>query len=245
MIIVKNHKCSIDKLKKDYPGAVIIDVTSHAKDEFIRLSPFYPLGGIPVPFSPGWRASSVESIWQGLKDYKSVGTDYSLFKNTTMKNLKRTTRRFGELLGHRKGVCGRELLSYIEARKLLYLPVYKWVLENKVYREVERIKEINRNNTVILLDYVTNADVENASSPLSHAALIKAYIDGDYPHYEDDGKSGYDQKSESDFQVGQLVKHSTFGVGTVKNMEGERIRVVFETAGEKLLSLRFARLEAA
>ena len=96
MILVKNHKCSTEKLRKDYPGAVIIDVTSHAKDEFIRFSPFYPLGGIPVPYSPGWTSSCVEAIWQGLKDYESVGTDYLLFKNTTMKDLKRTTRRSSE-----------------------------------------------------------------------------------------------------------------------------------------------------
>ena len=111
MIIVKNHKCSIEKLKKDYPEAIICDVTSHAKDEFIKLSPFYPHGGIPVPYSPEWKAMSVESIWQGLKDFVSVGTDHSLFKNNTMKDLKRTTRRFGTLRGHRKGVYGKELLD--------------------------------------------------------------------------------------------------------------------------------------
>lgn len=181
MIFVKNHKCSIEKLKKDYPDSVIVDVTSHAKDEFIRLSPFYPLGGIPVPYSPGWRASCVESIWQGLKDYDSVGTDYSLFRNTSMKNLKRTTRRFGHLKGHRKGVGSSELLNYIDARKYIYLPTYKWILDNKVQKEIERIKEIASKHDVILLDYATNPDIEDSSKPLSHASLIKAYIEGKYP----------------------------------------------------------------
>lgn len=249
MIIVKNHKCSIEKLKNDYPGAVIIDVTSHAKDGFIRLSPFYPVGGIPIPYSKGWFAMCVESIWQGLKDYKPVGTDYSLFKNTTMKNLKRTTRRFGELRGHRKGVYGKTILSYVEARKLLYLPTYKWVLENKVSREVEIIRELSQNKTVILLDYATNPDVENTKSPLSHAALIKAYIEGYYPQYEDventEEKEVTTQGSSLDFKVGQMVSHPSFGKGSVKNLEGERIRVVFNTVGEKLLSLRFAKLECA
>lgn len=247
MIIIKSHKCSIDRLKNDYPGAVIIDVTSHAKDEFIRLSPFYPVGGIPVPYSKGWYATCVESVWQGLKDFKSVGTDYSLFKNTTMKNLKRTTRRFGELKGHRKGVNGKELLGYIDARKFIYLPTYRWVLENKVSSEVERIREISRYKTVILLDYATNPDVENAYSPLSHAALIKAYIEGNYPHYEDAENSEVVheaiRETGCDFRVGQLVRHPSFGRGSVKTMEGDRIRVVFEMVGEKLLSLRFAKLQ--
>lgn len=249
MIIVKNHKSSIEKIKSEYPGSVIIDVTSHANDCFIRFSPFYPHGKIPVPFSKGWYAMSVESIWQGLKDYKSVGTDISLFKNTTMRNLKRTTRRFGQMLGHRKGVCGKELLGYITARKLIYLPTYKWVLENKVSEEVEKIREIAKHKTVILLDYATNGDVENTSSALSHAALIKMYIEGNYPEYE--GCDSVEKKEKSNKEVkdeffkGQIVKHPLFGEGTVKEIEGERIRVIFEIVGEKLLALRFAKLVAA
>ena len=34
----------------------------------------------------------------------------------------------------------------------------------------------------MLLDYDTNADVENAKKPLSHASLIKAYVEGIYPY---------------------------------------------------------------
>ncbi len=34
---------------------------------------------------------------------------------------------------------------------------------------------------VVLLDYETNDDIENTASPLSHAALIKAYLDNRWP----------------------------------------------------------------
>lgn len=247
MIIVKNHKCSIEKLKKDYPEARIIDVTSHARDEFIRLSPFYPVGGIPVPYSPGWTSACVEAVWQGLKDYVSVGTDTSLFHNTSMKDLKRTTRRFGKLRGHRKGVGGKELLGYVTARKLLYLPTYKWVLENKVSREVEKIRELSKTQTVILLDYATNPDVEDASKPLSHAALIKAFIEGNYPSYDtpETVPSEAAPQEPISFPVGQRVKHPKFGEGTVTSSGGERVKVSFDKEGEKLLSLRLAKLECA
>lgn len=245
MIIIKNHKCNLEKLRKDYPNAFICDVTSHAKDELIKLSPFYPHGGIPVPFSPGWKAMSVESVWQGLKDYESVGTDYDLFKNTTMKNLKRTTRKYGRLKGHRKGVGSPELLGYVDARKILYLPTYKWVLDNKAHKELEKIKTLSRSHDVILLDYATNPDVENPAAPLSHAALIKAYIEGHYPIYEESEEPVKANDWEGKFQVGQLVKHPTFGLGTVKHYEGERITVLFETVGEKLLALKYARLQTA
>lgn len=249
MIIVKNHKSSIEKLKKDYPGAVIIDVTSRAKDEFLRLSPFYPHGGIPVPYSPGWSASCMEAIWQGLKDYESVGIDYSLFKNTTMKDLKRTTRRFGHLRGHRKGVGSKELLGYIDARKYIYLPTYKWILENKVQNEIEKIKALAQTHDVILLDYATNPDVEDWKKPLSHAALIKAFIEGAYPSFEDPGHPAPETVTgtagKASFVVGQRVRHPKFGEGTVTFAEGERVKVAFDKEGEKLLAIHLAGLQSA
>lgn len=96
---------------KQYHGAIIADVTSQATDGLIKLSPFYPHGGIPVPFSEGYTATCVEAIWQGLKVFESADVDVSLFGNDTMKNLKRTVRRYGKPLGHRKGVHGTELLG--------------------------------------------------------------------------------------------------------------------------------------
>ena len=100
-----------------------------------------------------------------------------------MKNIKRTVRRFGRPLGHRKGVHGTELLGYIEARKQIYIPTYKWVLENKVAWIIDKMRDAsNKGETIVLLDYDTNADVENAKKPLSHASLIKAYVEGIFPY---------------------------------------------------------------
>lgn len=245
MIIVKNKKCSEDKILREYPDAAIVDVTSHAKDEMIRLSPFYPHGGIPVPFSPGWYAMSVESIWQGLKVFQNAGIDIALFKNTTMKNLKRTVRRFGAPKGHRKGVGGSELLEYIQARKLIYVPTYKWMLEHKALAQVVKLREIAKNRTLVLLDYDTNPDVENWHSPLSHAGLIKAYLDGNYPVYEgaEHTEPAKKEDVQYDFMVGQRVKHPKFGEGVIKTLEGERVTVTFSD-GDKLLALRLAKLES-
>ena len=90
-------------------------------------------------------------------------------------------RRFGKPLGHRKGVKGTELLGYIEARKQIYLPAYKWVLENKVANIIERLREASKTKTIVLLDYTTNCDIDDPTKPLSHAFLIKAYAEGLYP----------------------------------------------------------------
>lgn len=181
MIIIESKKKKLETLKDEYPDAMIIDVTSHAVDEFVKFSPFYPNGGIPVPFTDGLVAVSVEGIWQGLKVFEDADVDTTFFSKRDMKNLKRTVRKYGPCLGHRKGVHGEELLGYIEARKQIYLPCYKWVLENKLKKLVTAIRIISKNKPVVLLDYNTNPDVNNPKKALSHASLIKAYIEGNYP----------------------------------------------------------------
>ena len=181
MIVIESKRKKPETILRRYPGAVIADVTSHAGDDLVKLSPFYPHGGIPVPFSEGYTAMCVEGIWQGLKVFESADVDVNMFANGTMKNIKRTVRRFGKPLGHRKGVNGTELLGYIEARKQIYLPAYKWVLENKVANIIERLREASKTKTIVLLDYTTNCDIDNPKTPLSHAFLIKAYAEGLYP----------------------------------------------------------------
>lgn len=182
MIIIESKRKKPENILKQYPGAIIADVTSHAKDGLIKLSPFYPHYGIPVPFSPDYTATCVEAIWQGLKVFEHQDVDTSLFSNDTMRGLKRTVRRFGKPLGHRKGVHGTELLGYIEARKQIYIPTYKWVLENKVKNIIDRLREASKTKVIILLDYNTNGDVDDPHKPLSHASLVKAYAEGIYPY---------------------------------------------------------------
>ena len=180
-IVIKNKKCSIDKIKKEYPDCVIIDVTSKAQDEFRKLSPFYPHYEIPVePVEQNLHAASVEGIWQGLKVFEDESWSISTLLNTSMKNIKRTTRVHGRCLGHAYGNLTKDkytLLGYVEARKRIYVPAYKWVLENKCADLVNKIRIIAQHKTVILLDYNTNEDIERASKPLSHASILKRYIE--------------------------------------------------------------------
>lgn len=184
MIYVENKKRKLDKIIEQYPNADILDITSTSEKKYAQmLSPFYPHGNIPVPFTPGMTATCVEAIWQGLKVFKAADVDIKLFKNDTMKGLKRTVRHFGVPLGHRKGVYGKELLNYFDARMQIYLPTYKWVLDNvpEVHNIVSRIAERAKTNDIVFLDYNSNIDFLDISSPLSHAGLVKLYIEGNYP----------------------------------------------------------------
>lgn len=181
MIYIENKKKKEKTLLKQYPNAQIIDVTSKATDDLRKLSPFYPHGDIPIPFSNGKTAMCVEGIWQGLKVFETADIDKAMFSNDTMKDIKRTVRKFGKPLGHRKGINGTELLNYLDARIHIFLPSYLWVLENKVSSIIEKLKKATENKDFVLLDYATNCDILDPKKPLSHAFLVKAFVEGKYP----------------------------------------------------------------
>lgn len=168
-------------LERLVPGVRLLDVTSRGEDPWVRFSPFYPHGGIPVPFTPGQFSESVEGVWQGLKVFDGSDVDPKMFGIRTMRGLKRTERRFGTTLGHRAGVQGDVLLSYLDARQLIYLPTYRWVLDHKVQPELEELRKLAQEAPVALLDYETNVDPWNAGKPLSHAALVRAYVLDEWP----------------------------------------------------------------
>ena len=181
MIIVENHRKALEKIQQQYGDVTIIDVTSRGIEPWIRFSPFYPHGNIPVPFSPDYTSASVEGIWQGLKVFEQADIDLNKFKITSMKNLKRSARTYGKVLGHRKGVHGQQLLPYIEARRSIYLPAYRWILENRMQKQLTELKRIAQQKTIVMLDYETNIDIHIATKPLSHAGLIKLYLEDKWP----------------------------------------------------------------
>ena len=163
------------------PGALVIDVTSKGPAPWVRLSPFYPHGGIPVPMSPGVFSASVEGIWQALKVFANADVDAGKLQVTTMKGIKRSVRRHGEVRGHRDGLYGSNLLPYETARRQIYLPAYRWTLEHRTADLVDDLRRLSAERDVVLLDYTTNADVADLSTPLSHAALIRLYVEDRWP----------------------------------------------------------------
>lgn len=181
MIFIENKKKKLENILKVYQTSEIVDVTSKGYEPFIKFSPFYPHGNIPIPFSENQYAMSVEGIWQGLKVFESSDIDTSKFLITDMKNIKRTVRTNGRVLGHRKGLFSKELLDYKTARREIYLRTYAWVLDNLLQNLINKLNEIAFRKDLVLLDYETNIDIDNISKPLSHAGLIKRYLEKKYP----------------------------------------------------------------
>ena len=178
MILIKRKSCKREEILKNYPDAIIFDVTMSGAMN--KLSPLYPHGDIPVPFTTNAVSMTVEGTWQGLKVYEFEGIDTSLFREEEERKLKRTSSTKGKYKGHSKGTRGVgkiEILTGNDAIKQIYVPAYKWVLENKCRKIVEKIKELSKERTVILLDDKVVANVDKATKIISHAALIKAYVE--------------------------------------------------------------------
>jgi hypothetical protein len=179
-IVVANRRRKLIKLEAEWPGAVIVDVTSKGPEPWVRFSPFYPHGGIPIPNSTE-TARSVEGLWQGLKVFENEDIDPRKWAIADMQGIKRGGKSRGVVRGHRFGPRSNTLLGYRDARRQIYLPAYRWVLENRLVGDVEQLRQIARKQTLALLDYETNADLEDLSSPLSHAALVKSYLEDAWP----------------------------------------------------------------
>ena len=157
-----------------------LDVTSKTKDtELRKLSPFYPVGDIPVdklvPDLKGETSKSVEGLWQGLKVFEKAKHDPGKFTITTMKNLKRSSRKFGRVLGHYQG-ASKPYLNYAEARRHFYIPAYRWALSNRVKEIVKSriVDKIKNGDAVILRDFNSNGDPD-VPKVLSHAQVLKQY----------------------------------------------------------------------
>ncbi len=141
-----------------------IDVSSRGKGPYRKLSPFShkEAYNIPVPGKEDVRAHSVEGIWQGLKIIDGV-TDFSLFEG---KPSKRRDAPTGHLLGD-------ETLGYVDARRQIYVPAYVYhVINNALGGVKDDLETRARPGPVALFDVESNGDINNASQPYSHAALL-------------------------------------------------------------------------
>ena len=116
-IYVANRRSKKESLLKKFGDSEIVDITSKADFPWVKFSPFFPHGDIPVPNSPGVFGKSVEGIWQALKVFENFDVDLSKLENDSMKGIKRTVRKYGVVLGHRDGIEGKDLLGYELARR--------------------------------------------------------------------------------------------------------------------------------
>lgn len=177
-VFVANRRTPRAALLARFPNAAVVDTTSQGEMPFRKLSPFYPHGYIPIPFSPGQYAESVEGIWQGLKVFSNSDIDVGKFTTLSMRGIKRSSRSYGAILGHRKGINGDELLGYTEAKRAIYIPSYLHVIERNLQTELGELAALASGSDLVLLDYNTAPNPLDPVKPISHAVLCKLHLEG-------------------------------------------------------------------
>lgn len=50
-----------------------------------------------------------------------------------------------------------------------------------MHEEVQCLRKMASEKQVVLLDYTVNGELDDLNKPLSHAALIKRYLENDWP----------------------------------------------------------------
>ena len=171
------YKRNYEAIQRQYSNVLIVDVSSKKH----ILNPFYPHKGIRVPFTDGYSGISVAAIWNSLMVFEDADVDMDL-RNIRIHTLVR--KHNGKFVGIRQGYFNNYIMDVVEARKKILIPMYRWMLEQKIFPTVQQLREIAKQRDIILLDDSVNSDIDNVNQPLSQAWLFKSYVEGLYP-YED------------------------------------------------------------
>ena len=166
-----------EMIKANY-YAVFYDTSTHAPYALnfpqvvnaSEFSPFIAYGNIPVP-KTNEVSDSVEGIWQGLKVIRKK-TDFSYFHGKGRK-------RQGKPKGHQ---YGKKVISYVQARKKIFIPTYTHMVFNCV--PVESLQRIHdqsiRGIEQYFFDVDDNQNVGNVKSPLAHSSILVDIINNHF-----------------------------------------------------------------
>ena len=77
------------------------------------------------------------------------------------------------------------------ARLNYFIRPYLYVLENQAKPEVEALQQHleNPTNRLVLLDENLSKDIFDFDKPISHAYLLKMYLEGNYPSFDADDEA--------------------------------------------------------
>ena len=168
-------------------------------EEWSKFHPAYPHGGVPYPGASKfeiWTDSSL-AVWEGLKELQDGGISRPLlFRGDSSSELERNKSKCNAALGSalvkpRKGVVngwrtspspGATLIDEVTARHALFLPLYRWLLDTRLQAEILRLRHfLSQGYRILLVDPARCTDFDNVNKPISHIALVRAYLSHSYP----------------------------------------------------------------
>lgn len=172
-------------------NAVVVNTTSRSSNWSRGLSPFY-LG--PVELYNGFESVNVENAWQFSKVYEYY-TDPD--GNPSALYFKWAEDGWKDSRAHRypmgKGILplyswwGGEKLSYVDARKKIYIPLYSKAVKNSSAFEALKTLHVINNDIYLQdfdahnlvpgdIDYMTL--VENPNIKVGHAYVLAMMLEG-------------------------------------------------------------------
>lgn len=186
-IYIANRKRQIKTLQEEFGDIPVFDVTYAGRDPlFSTLSPMYPHGDLPVPYTQRTlKANCLEAIWHGLKVFENEGArlDYDFLRKFGDHGIKRpATASRGKILGHQQGLYSdRPLLSVIDARSFIYAPVYRWQLEQHCSKAINALRCALDKSDIVLLEAGNDRDIRDIFTPMPHSQLLRLYLLDQYP----------------------------------------------------------------
>lgn len=173
-------------------GAKEVNTTSHATDQFQQLSPF-KLG--PCDLYDGFTSVNMENAWQYAKVYAShINPDKT--PNDEYWNWAKQgwSKKWADRYPMGKGVKPMfswwkgSALSYIEARKAIYVPLYaKCIARTDAYAELEALHQSGQDIALRDFDgymyhqngYNLTDVLNNPSKNMGHAFVIAMLLSND------------------------------------------------------------------
>ena len=142
--------------KNKYKDFYFVNTTSTSKEEWSRgLSPFF-LG--PIPLYSNLMAENLENAWQFAKVYPNQVKDDKIIRKYYDWALKGWADKRAHRYPMGRGAIPlfslwkKQRLSYIEARKEIYMPLYKEaVVKTEAYKKLVEIYKEHRN--IVLFDF--------------------------------------------------------------------------------------------
>ena len=175
----RQHKLIVvgprDKVPSDY---VVVNTTSRSSDFGKAFSPFMQ-GDIELY---GLRARNVENFWQYTKVFQEHVDDNEAWEEWRDRGLAQTKAVRYPMGKGRKALCARingKDLDYIEARKQIYVPIYRQKLRKYCMGQLNSLVDLLTVSRVALWDfdgYLTDDKwstiLNNPEKKMGHAFVI-------------------------------------------------------------------------
>jgi hypothetical protein len=173
------------------PECLKINTTSISTDFGKAFSPFLNQGPIKLF---GLTAHNVENLWQFSKVHpQHVGKfrEWCAWRDAGLADTKAHRYPMGkDAKPEFTYVSGLGKLSYVEARRKLYIPAYEQKLKLYCTRELQTLADLLTLTDIWLFDFdgrITEQSfeeiIEDQSNKMGHAFVIKKFLEDNYDRY--------------------------------------------------------------